>query len=828
MSSAKPNQSFKRSIDKIFTVFANLKDQKGQVEKPLKNALYNAGVVVVLAAFVGVILVLLPFIKPLCWAFLFGALLFPAKRNISDGIKSWIDKIEEKQTPIFVGIMLAPIDALENLGKFISCWIFSHFKILGIGFIAIVIMRIIVHYAPKEFIQTIWNIVLWNHTLFGKIAGNLNVTMVIILLISYCGTVYLMWNPSTSNLFMIAGQGLWILISAYICSFFGAFQIPAFVGIMIYGLIGIIYDVKHDNTAEIIDNLKNIIHIQPKPAKETEDTEKPEPVFTFPIPATPMAQRLMATKNHFSEIKSKMQLNVPPMQTSKPQAPDEPLESDVYFKILFYSCTATVLWRHLWIVFLCLIPVIMYTSKALCKALGVTNYFEVQYNHYYQKFMTWLQPRKAALLPICLPGILQLNAMLHKFFCSKLKSYVDDISAIVMILFLIFFVIFLGVFSFFQIYSETIAVAQLGSNLVNRTLIHRPDLVEMLPIDLQSMDSVIDNAYKYGRSTIEEYFDGVFNQTDPVQAKKLKCQILSVWDRLIQSYMDRNNVDLIGPHVTTDSIKMTIDEIVNNSATKAGLIGWVKSNLGMLMEVGDSLWILLRTNLSLLFSAFTTLFGVLLGGGHAMIKFLFHTIIFFTTLYYLLQSSQDRYAPIAININSSWGTRLAEALEDSVSSVLVATLKLSLFHGLFTWLTHTIFGAHVVYLPAVLASVLAAAPFLETYWCSVPAFLDLWLSQDRFYLGLLLVLIHFIVPSNFNPIIHSEIKGGGHPYLTGLSIAGGMYLLGLEGAVLGPLLLCLLVVLFEVTISSLRDSPANTFTRQSSADESNSLLSPAT
>ena len=39
-------------------------------------------------------------------------------------------------------------------------------------------MRLIVHYAPNELIQTIWNIVLWNHTLFGKIVGNLNVTMV--------------------------------------------------------------------------------------------------------------------------------------------------------------------------------------------------------------------------------------------------------------------------------------------------------------------------------------------------------------------------------------------------------------------------------------------------------------------------------------------------------------------------------------------------------------------------------------------------------------------------------------------------------------------------
>lgn len=136
-------------------------------------------------------------------------------------------------------------------------------------------------------------------------------------------------------------------------------------------------------------------------------------------------------------------------------------------------------------------------------------------------------------------------------------------------------------------------------------------------------------------------------------------------------------------------------------------------------------------------------------------------------MFYLLRSSQDRY--LRININSTWGSKLAEALEDSVSGVLVATMKLSLFHGLFTWFTHTVFGAHVVYLPSMLASIMAAAPFVETYWCSIPAFLDLWLSQDRLYLGITLILIHFIIPSNFNPIVHSEIKGGGHPFLTGRS-----------------------------------------------------------
>lgn len=38
-----------------------------------------------------------------------------------------------------------------------------------------------------------------------------------------------------------------------------------------------------------------------------------------------------------------------------------------------------------------------------------------------------------------------------------------------------------------------------------------------------------------------------------------------------------------------------------------------------------------------------------------------------------------------------------------------------------------------------------------------------------------------------------------------------MYLFGLEGAVIGPLLLCLLVVLFDVTKTALKDSPGTPY-----------------
>lgn len=89
--------------------------------------------------------------------------------------------------------------------------------------------------------------------------------------------------------------------------------------------------------------------------------------------------------------------------------------------------------------------------------------------------------RQAALLPLCLPGVIKINGKMHKYVRVTLKSSIDTASSVLVIVLLILVVMFASVFCAVEIYSETITVVQLGSDVVNYTINHRPELMDMFP-----------------------------------------------------------------------------------------------------------------------------------------------------------------------------------------------------------------------------------------------------------------------------------------------------------------------------------------------------------
>lgn len=176
--SAKPSPGFKKASDSFYQMWWNLKNMN---QSPLKGAVYNLVIVIVVASIIAVCLVLGPFLKPLIWSFLIGAVLFPFKYSLSSTLKHWFKRLESEDTHLLVGIALAPIEALESFGAYLSSQFIKHMQILIGGAVSLLSLRLFILYAPKGFLCGVWRNIRWGHGLFTKALSSLDYTIVCII-----------------------------------------------------------------------------------------------------------------------------------------------------------------------------------------------------------------------------------------------------------------------------------------------------------------------------------------------------------------------------------------------------------------------------------------------------------------------------------------------------------------------------------------------------------------------------------------------------------------------------------------------------------------------
>ncbi|XP_022907141.2 transmembrane protein 245 [Onthophagus taurus] len=492
----------------------------------------------------------------------------------------------------------------------------------------------------------------------------------------------------------------------------------------------------------------------------------------------------------------------------------EESNSDFYLYSVMWACASIFFWRNLMLLPILPIPILIYTVKHVGNYLGVWKWIYNYWLIFADVFCWWFKERYDALVPFHLRGLWKCTYSINQSLKQGIKESIDTVSSCVVIIGLIVFVTCASIFIAVQIYAEGIMLVQMTSNVINQTVVHNPELRQLLPPTFDdTVDSLLDNAYQYGREGISKLVKSMMSDVDPHKSEKFEKQVLELWDRVYQSWMTSD--DAHGPKVSSEAVQHSWDNFVKDIKKSPelfnvnGIMAFLKQNIGTLLSLLESVWGIVKGNMGLLIGSFSALMSILLGGSTAVLNFGLNTVIFLTTLFYLLSSSGYLYKPVELMSNfSSSSSRFGLAFGVAINGVFTASFKMVAFYGMWTWFIHSLFGVKIVYVPTVLAAVLAAAPFLGTYWACIPAVLDLWLAQGSPICAILIAIFQFLPTSIVDTTIYGEIKGGGHPYLTGLAIAGGIFCLGLEGAIIGPLILCGLYVAIDLSSNLFKDSPS--------------------